>query len=650
MSGVPGFSDWFEDKVNVPAIRRDFRAGEDLPAGAAVYMNTDGKVYLYKTTEQDRYIGVTKCSGAIHCSVTVVLNGYLKVENSGWNRGVVYYVQNGGGLVPTVADAKIAVGVGHDAIVVFNNLTEIDYFILTTVGNSGPATLTGGNLLNIPNYTLAGLGGVPLTRTITINGVTQDLSANRSWTTVSSVGLTMPAAFGVAGSPITSFGTLAVTALGNPTQYIRGDGQLAPIAAITGGGTTVKYYLNGSINQGVFLGNTYYQMRKVPVFGAGTNFSTAVNGLLAEFITNPADPSTTSIPAGNWIFRGYLQASTNLGTPSFYVEIAKWDGVGFTLIGSTVATPELITGGTSTDLYTTAVAVPLTTLAVTDRLVVRVYTTVSGNTITLYTEGANLAEVETTFSTGLVSLNGLNDPVQFFAIGTAGTDFNIVSAAGVHTYNLPVASAVNTGKLSAADWSTFNSKEPAIPPGTVLQYWRGDKSWQTLNTSVVPEGTNLYYTDARARLAISLTTLGTSGAATYNNISGVLNIPQYQGAISLTTTGTGGAASLAANTLNIPRYLDADYQSTLINSNTVLAVTRDTHIYTVDLSGGPLTVTLPSALGNIATIHLKRIGTNNVLTVNTQLGQTIDGQPNVQSIQPYTSLMFIAYNNNWYIV
>ena len=52
---------------------------------------------------------------------------------------------------------------------------------LTTTGSSGAATLLA-NVLNIPNYTLAGLGGVPTTRTLTINGTTFDLSANRTWT------------------------------------------------------------------------------------------------------------------------------------------------------------------------------------------------------------------------------------------------------------------------------------------------------------------------------------------------------------------------------------------------------------------------------------------------------------------------------------
>lgn len=51
---------------------------------------------------------------------------------------------------------------------------------LTTTGSSGAATLVS-NTLNIPNYTLSGLGGVPTSRTITINDVVFDLSANRSW-------------------------------------------------------------------------------------------------------------------------------------------------------------------------------------------------------------------------------------------------------------------------------------------------------------------------------------------------------------------------------------------------------------------------------------------------------------------------------------
>jgi hypothetical protein len=51
-------------------------------------------------------------------------------------------------------------------------------------------------------------------------------------------------------------------------------------------------------------------------------------------------------------------------------------------------------------------------------------------------------------------------------------------------------------------------------------------------------GTVTQYTDALARAAISLTTTGSSGAATYNNTTGVLNVPQYSG-------GGGGVTTMA---------------------------------------------------------------------------------------------------------
>jgi hypothetical protein len=276
--------------------------------------------------------------------------------------------------------------------------------------------------------------------------------------TVTSVDLTMPSAFAVTGNPITTAGTLAVTGAGTTSQYIRGDGSLANFPTSTGGGASVSYYLNGSINQGTFSGNTYYQMSKIPVIGAGTNFTIATNGYISQFITDANDPSQLNIPAGNWNFEMYFQASSNGGSPSFYVELYKWDGATFTLIASSSTNPEGITNGTTVDLYITALAVPATTLSLTDRLAIRVYVNNSGRTITLHTEDNNLCQVITTFSTGVTALNGLTAQVQTFATGTTGTDFNISSVTATHTFNLPVASAANTGKLSSADWTTFNNK------------------------------------------------------------------------------------------------------------------------------------------------------------------------------------------------
>lgn len=84
------------------------------------------------------------------------------------------------------------------------------------------------------------------------------------------------------------------------------------------------------------------------------------------------------------------------------------------------------------------------------------------NGYTLQTDGSgNLSWVAGTAG-GITTLNTLTAATQTFATGTTGTDFNISSATSTHTFNLPTASGTNRGALSSADWTTFNSKEPAI--------------------------------------------------------------------------------------------------------------------------------------------------------------------------------------------
>ena len=283
---------------------------------------------------------------------------------------------------------------------------------------------------------------------------------------VTSVGLTMPSAFSVTNSPITSSGDIAVTGAGLVSQYVRGDGTLANFPNSTGGGSSINYYLNGSVSQGTFGGDTYYEMSKTPILGAGTNFTRTNgqgNGYIASFITDAGDPSFLNIPAGNWNLEFYFQSSANGGNPQFYAELYKVSETNtFTLVASGSANPEGITNGTTVDQYYTSIPVPQTTLLVTDRLAVRIFVNTGGRTITLHTENGNLCEVLTTFTTGLTALNGLTQQVQNLAVGTSGTDFAISSLTDTHTFNLPTASASNRGALSSTDWSTFNNKQNAL--------------------------------------------------------------------------------------------------------------------------------------------------------------------------------------------
>lgn len=60
---------------------------------------------------------------------------------------------------------------------------------------------------------------------------------------------------------------------------------------------------------------------------------------------------------------------------------------------------------------------------------------------------------------GISSLNGLTNATQTFAVGTTGTDFAVVSAAGVHTFNLPNASATARGVVTTGAQTFSGTKQ-----------------------------------------------------------------------------------------------------------------------------------------------------------------------------------------------
>ncbi len=63
---------------------------------------------------------------------------------------------------------------------------------------------------------------------------------------------------------------------------------------------------------------------------------------------------------------------------------------------------------------------------------------------------------------GITSINTDTTAAQLLTTGTSGTNFAIDdNGTGTHTFNLPVASGTNTGKLSNTDWTTFNNKQGA---------------------------------------------------------------------------------------------------------------------------------------------------------------------------------------------
>jgi hypothetical protein len=371
----------------------------------------------------------------------------------------------------------------------------------------------------------------------------------------------MPSAFGVSNSPITSSGDIGVTALGLSSQYIRGDGQLANFPTSFGGGSSVNYYFNGGTSQGSFGGTTYYEMGTTADTGSAVDFTLDSTTPSIGFITDVGVPDQILVPNGSWVLRTYFSQSNNTGQCTVQGFLYKYDGATFTLIST--GTAESITNGTTADLYTYSIPIPSgTTLTTTDRLaiVITAGNFGGGRTVTLYTKDSKLAQVQTTYSTGLTALNGLTDQVQYFQVGTSGTSFDISSSGDTHTFNLPTASATNSGALSNTDWTTFNSKgngdlkaDGTIP---LTANWNVGAYEITANTFIGNNGFSF-----NVGLGGSLVSASTTGSAktwTLPNTAGTIaltsDIPSVSGylkadgTIPLTADWNVGAFGVTANT------------------------------------------------------------------------------------------------------
>jgi hypothetical protein len=142
-----------------------------------------------------------------------------------------------------------------------------------------------------------------------------------------------------------------------------------------------------------------------------------------------------------------------------------------------------------------------------------------------------------------------------------------------------------TGTSGAA---TYNSTTGVL---NIPSYIGGVTSVNTLTgaviltTNEIAEGVNnLYFTNTRARAAITLTTTGTSGAATYSG--GVLNIPNYSTDLSGYVPYTGASANLNLGIYSITTGSTATFNA----SNSIAAIFTNSgnasNYNSIELRGG----------------------------------------------------------------
>lgn len=132
--------------------------------------------------------------------------------------------------------------------------------------------------------------------------------------------------------------------------------------------------------------------------------------------------------------------------------------------------------------------------------------------------------------------------------------------------------------ISTAQQTALNAKEPTIPSGTTGQYYRGDKTWQTLNKTTV----GLNNVDNTADLNKPISTATQTALNAKENLSDYLNIVSSATPVTLTSLSPRLiiVSGSAAQTIILPvtSTLSLGYQFTIINNSS--------NTTTVQSSGG----------------------------------------------------------------
>jgi hypothetical protein len=158
---------------------------------------------------------------------------------------------------------------------------------------------------------------------------------------------------------------------------------------------------------------------------------------------------------------------------------------------------------------------------------------------------------------------------------------SVISASSVTSSELAFLSGVTSSVQTQ-----LTGKEPSITIGTSAQYWRGDKTMQTLNTAAVPESGSLYFTNARA-IAAPITGF-TSGAGALSATDTLLqSIQKLDGNVAATVPETRGGTNQTSYTLGDTLYSSATNTLSKLAGNTTATKKFLTQTGTGTVSAAP---------------------------------------------------------------
>ena len=377
-------------------------------------------------------------------------------------------------------------------------------------------------------------------------------------TKLSSVGLTMPTAFTVTNSPLTGAGgTLAVTGAGDATQYINGAGNLTTFPTLLSSDNLVKLVRNQSgatMTAGTVIyisGATGNKPLIAKALATGDATSAQTYGLLQTDIANNADGyvvvignvtniDTSALTEGQQLYLSGTTAGTYTTTKPYapihlvYVGIVLRAHPTMGIIGVKIQN-----GYEMDELHNVAAQSPSNGDILQYVTSTSLWTKTAGTTTNI-AEGTNLYYTDVRARAALSFVAGS---------GAYNSTTGVITIPTNNTQITNGANYITLTSLSAGVGISYNNTTGVItnsaPDQTVSLTAGAGISVSGTYPSFTIASTITQYTDALARAAISLTTTGTSGAATYNSTTGVFNIPNY-------TTDLSGYLPLTGGTLTGP--------------------------------------------------------------------------------------------------
>ena len=338
--------------------------------------------------------------------------------------------------------------------------------------------------------------------------------------TVESVGLSMPAAFSVASSPVTTSGTLTVTGAGTTSQYIRGDGTLA---TLPGGFTSFNITGGSGSAQTITDGNTI-------TLAQGTGISTVAGATDTVTITNTDTGSSQNIFKNVASDSGTAVADNNNDT----LTIAGGTNVSTAVVGDTLT----ITATDTNTTYTAGTGLTLSGTVFnanvdgTQTTLANNSTTTSARTYKVQVDSSDNLVVNVPWTSGSGGIAGsLADEQVAFGNGT-----DTVAGSGDFTWNgntLTLGGSTGTGNLSAVlvtgDAMTCNSN---MNLGIAIQHL-GDPNTKfgfpgNDTFTIETNGLERLRIASAGQIGIGGTNYGTSGDVLTSN--GPASAPSWQAA------------------------------------------------------------------------------------------------------------------------